>query len=129
MTKRAQIGMAMFLCSEAVFFFLLILAAIYFRALPPLSVLSGWLLTGLLVASGLCLWRQWRWITIAFGAAFLIAQTTLLWSMLTAIHGLHVLGGLIALAVVPTSALRAVALYWYFLAALWIAILLAEYAL
>ena len=35
MRQKAQLGMAMFLISEAVFFFLLILAFVYFRGLGP----------------------------------------------------------------------------------------------
>jgi hypothetical protein len=42
--------------------------------------------------------------------------------MLTAVLGLFVLAGVIALAVVPASALRAMALYWYFFTAVWLVI-------
>jgi heme/copper-type cytochrome/quinol oxidase subunit 3 len=129
MTNRAQLGMAMFLIAEAVFFLLLILACKYFAPIPYLGSRNGWILTILLLASSLSMWRRWRWITIVLGAAFLIAQTILLSSMLTEIHGLHVLAGLIALAVVPTSAFKVMALYWYFFAALWIVMLVVAYAL
>ena len=40
MTKRAQLGMALFLISEAVFFLLLILASLYFGKKPHLSLAS-----------------------------------------------------------------------------------------
>jgi heme/copper-type cytochrome/quinol oxidase subunit 3 len=124
---RAQLGMAMFLISEAVFFFLLILAFRYFAPLPHLSSRNGWLLTILLLASALSLWRGWRWVTIALGAAFLIGELFFLGTtffILADIHGLHILAGLIALAIVPASALRAMALYWYFFTAVWLVILL-----
>jgi heme/copper-type cytochrome/quinol oxidase subunit 3 len=128
MTKRAELGMAMFLIAEAVFFFLLILACAYFRALPRLIAPSGWLLSGLLLASSVSMWRGWRWSTIGLGAAFLVPQTIAIFlglnfSILVGIHGLHVFAGLIALATVPGSALRAMSLYWYFLTAVWLVIL------
>ena len=41
MTKRARLGMAMFLMSATVFFFLLILACAYFRAIPRLTYTQG----------------------------------------------------------------------------------------
>lgn len=122
MSRRAQLGMVMFLIAEAVFFFLLILAFTYFRAMPRLSSAAGWLLTIALLASVVSLWRTWRWVTIAFGAAFLIG---ILWtssSVLTGIHGLHIFAGMIALALVPTSALRAMGLYWVFFTAVWLVI-------
>jgi heme/copper-type cytochrome/quinol oxidase subunit 3 len=127
MTKRAQLGMTMFLISEAVFFFLLILAVTYFRAVPALDPLPGWLLTALLLASAISLWRESRWLAIVLGAAFLIAEVMLSLSFLTAIHGFHIFAGLIALAVVPSPALRVVALYWYFLWAVWLVIFLVAY--
>ena len=124
---RAQLGMAMFLMSEAVFFFLLVLAFRYFAPLPHLNSRNGWLLTILLLTSALSLWRGWRWVTIALGAAFLIGELFFLGTtffVLADIHGLHILAGLIALAIVPASALRAMALYWYFFTAVWLVILL-----
>jgi heme/copper-type cytochrome/quinol oxidase subunit 3 len=127
MTKRAELGMAMFLISEAVFFFLLILASRYFAAIPFLSSRNGWLLTILLLASAVSMWRGWRWVTIALGAVFLIGEALLLGTsffILAGIHGLHILAGLIALALAPASALKTLALYWYFLTAVWLAIVL-----
>lgn len=124
MTKRAQLGMAMFLISEAVFFLLLILAFAYFRSLPGLNSPSGWILTALLVAASLAVWRAWRWMTVALGVAFLIVLFVTTSSVLTGLHGLHILAGIIALALVPASALRTMALYWYFFTAVWVAIFL-----
>jgi len=126
--KRAQLGMALFLIPEAVFFFLLILAFSYFAAIPYLSSRNGWLLTVLPLASSLSMWRGWRWMTIALGAVFLIGLLGTSSSPLTAIYGLHILAGLIALAIVPASALRALALYWYFFTAVWLAIFLIVYS-
>lgn len=124
MNRRAQLGMAMFLISEAVFFFLLILAFAYFRATPDLNSGSGWILTALLVAASLAVGRTWRWMTIALGLAFLIVLFITTSSILTGLHGLHILAGIVALALVPASALRTMALYWYFFTAVWIAIFL-----
>lgn len=122
MTKRAQIGMAMFLISEAVFFFLLIVACVYLRALPIFSGASGWILSALLLASSLCVWRGWRWAALAVGAAFIVLLFGTRFSMLTAVHGLFVFAGVIAIAVVPISAIRTVAFYWYFFTAVWLVI-------
>ena len=122
MTKRAQLGMAMLLIAEAVFFFLLILACVYLRALPRLAGSSGWLLTTELLAASLSVWRGWRWGTIALGAAFVIGLFGTTVSMLTAVLGIFVLVGTILIALVPVSALRTMALYWYFCTAVWLVI-------
>jgi heme/copper-type cytochrome/quinol oxidase subunit 3 len=127
MNRRAQLGMAMFLISEAVFFFLLILAFAYFRALPDLHSTAGWLLTASLVAASLAAWRAWRWVTVALGVAFLMGLFWTTSSVLTGLHGLHILAGIVALALVPASALRTMALYWYFFTAVWLAIVLSVY--
>jgi heme/copper-type cytochrome/quinol oxidase subunit 3 len=122
MTKRAQLGMAMFLISEAVFFFLLILACTYFHALPRLYARSAWILTALLLAGSVSIWRKWRWGAIALGAVFLVGLAGTPFAMLTAVLGLFVFAGVIALAVVPASGLRALSLYWYFFTAVWLVI-------
>jgi cytochrome c oxidase subunit 3 len=149
--RRAQIGMAMFLLAEAVFFFLLLLAFVYFRAQADLSIQAGSIDTALLLASSLSMWRAiagsrlWLVVTIGLGAAFLFGQaieslrlmrdgvtmsqglfgTTFF--TLTGIHALHVLAGLVVLAIVPAAGLRVMALYWYFFVVLWFAIFLAAY--
>jgi heme/copper-type cytochrome/quinol oxidase subunit 3 len=120
--NRAQLGMAMFLISEAVFFFLLILACAYFHALPRLYAPSGWILTALLLAGSVSIWRRWRWGAIALDAVFLMGLAGIPFAMLTAVLGLFVLAGVIALAVVPASGLRALSLYWYFFTAVWLVI-------
>jgi heme/copper-type cytochrome/quinol oxidase subunit 3 len=122
MTKRGQLGMAMFLCSGAVFFFLLILACAYFHALPIFFDASGWVLTGLLLGGCLCVWREWRWAALALGAAFLVGLFGTKFSMLTAVHWLFVFAGVVAIAAVPASAIRTMALYWYFFTAVWVVI-------
>jgi heme/copper-type cytochrome/quinol oxidase subunit 3 len=125
--------MVMFLLAETVFFFLLILAFAYFGAMPHAISKTEWVLTALLLASNLSMWRAvagsrlWLWVTIVLGFAFLIGQAVFFGTTfftLAGIHGLHMLAGLIALAIVPASALRAIALYWYFFVAVWLAIFL-----
>jgi heme/copper-type cytochrome/quinol oxidase subunit 3 len=126
--KRAQLGMALFLIPEAVFFFLLILAFAYFGEKPHPILRLGWLFTALLLASSLSMRRGWRWVTIALGAVFLVSQAVYFGTtffILAGIHGLHVLAGLIALAIVPATAVRVMALYWYFITSVWLVILLA----
>jgi heme/copper-type cytochrome/quinol oxidase subunit 3 len=120
--RRSQLGMAMFLISEAVFFFLLILACACFHALPRLYAPSGWMLTALLLAGSVSIWRGWRWGAIALGAVFLVGLAGTPFAMLTAVLGLFVLAGVIALAVVPASGVRALSLYWYFFTAVWFVI-------
>ncbi len=127
-TRPAQLGMAMFLISEAVFFFLLILAFAYFRALPQLNSRGGWILTALLLAASLSAWRAWRWMTVALGLAFLIVLVTTTSSLLTELHGLHVFAGIVAVSLVPAPALRTMALYWYFFTAVWLAIFVVALA-
>jgi heme/copper-type cytochrome/quinol oxidase subunit 3 len=119
--RRAELGMAMFLIAEAVFFFLLILACAYFHALPRLYAPSGWILSALLLAGSLSIWRGWRWGAVALGAVFLVVLTWTPFAMLTRVLGLFVLAGVIALAVAP-SGLRALRLYWYFFTAVWLVI-------
>ncbi len=124
--RRTQLGMAMFLIAETVFFFLLILACVYLRALPTFFDVSGLVLTALLLASTLCVWRGWRWAAFALGAVFVVLLFGTKFSLLTAIHGLFVFAGLISIAVVPVSGLRTVALYWYFFTAVWLVIFLVS---
>ena len=133
MTNREQLAVAMFLIPDAVFFFLLIIAFKYFAEKPSLSSHIGWTLTLLLLASAASVWRgasgsrRWAGVAIVLGAAFLIGLFGTSFSVLTGILGLHIAAGMIALAVVPASALRAVALYWYFVIAVWLAIVLIFY--
>jgi heme/copper-type cytochrome/quinol oxidase subunit 3 len=151
--RRSQLGMAMFLLSEAVFFFLLILAFVYFRAAGAgnLNLEAGALDTAGLLASVFSMRRatagdrRWLAITMGLGAVFLVGQgiqylqlirdgvtisqglfgTTFF--TLAGAHGLHVLIGLVALAMVPSTAMRTMALYWYFFAGVWLVIFLVAY--
>src|SRR5665213_3423776 len=76
--------MAMFLIAETVFFFLLILAFVYFRGTAKLSIEAGAIDTALLLASSLSMWRAassgtggsrpWLAVTLLLGAAFLVGQ-------------------------------------------------------
>jgi heme/copper-type cytochrome/quinol oxidase subunit 3 len=172
MLERARLGMAMFLLNEAVLFFFLITAFVYFRdsgvmiTAQSLNFAAAALYTACLAASGFTMWRAaasagrdnaravraWLGGTILLGAAFLGGQggeyarlfhqsitisrnlfgTTFF--TLTGCHGLHVLIGILLLAIAlylaspgewnerRSVAVRTVALYWYFVAAVWIAI-------
>jgi hypothetical protein len=121
MTKRAQIGMAMFLIAETVFFSLLIGAFKYFA--PPLLLPSRvrWLSSFVLLAASLFAWCRWRWADVAMGVAFLVGLSVTGSSPLTVVHGLHIFAGAIGSAIVPPHALRVMALYWLFFSVVWIA--------
>ena len=157
--QRARLGMAMLILTESVFFFMLILAFVYFRdqsvatAAATLNLRVTSLFTACLVISSFTLWRAqaggrtrlWKGLTILFGAAFLLGQgseyvrilrdgftmgqglfgTTFF--TLTGVHGLHVLIGLVLLGVTGKTTMGVVAMYWYFIAAVWIAIFSTVY--
>jgi heme/copper-type cytochrome/quinol oxidase subunit 3 len=171
MRRRVKLGMAMFLLTEAVFFFMLILAFVYFRAESVKTAAASLhpgvtaVYTACLVASGFTMWRAtsaaksgvrlWLGLTIALGSAFLVGQgseslrllrqgVTLSQGLfgttfftLTGIHGIHVAAGILLLAVLfvvtagrgerESVAVEAVAMYWYFVDAVWIAIFLVMY--
>jgi cytochrome c oxidase subunit III len=91
MRRPTQLGMAMFLLAEAVFFFLLILAFVYFRetsaepAARTLNLKIAAFSTAFLLASAFSMWRAarsangarlWLGITILLGAAFLAGQSS-----------------------------------------------------
>jgi hypothetical protein len=83
---------------------------------------SAWILTALLLAGSVSIWRKWRWVAIALGAVFLVGLVLTPFAMLTAVLGIFILAGVIALAVVPPSGLRALSLYWYFFTGVWLII-------
>jgi len=158
MLRRARLGMAMFLLSEGVFFFMLLVAFVYFHPapLPELAFGAGAAFTACLTASCFTMWRAavsstrdnanavrgWLAATILLGAAFLVAQgdeylrlfsygtseATLF--ILAACHEVHVAAGILLLGSVflfqagefRSIAVQTVALYWYFVTAVWIAI-------
>jgi heme/copper-type cytochrome/quinol oxidase subunit 3 len=97
---------------------------------------------------------MWLGVTIALGLAFLIGQVTEYGRMfgggirvgtnlfattfftLTGFHGLHVLGGLVALSILlalalrgrlPTAGLRGVGYYWHFVDVVWIVVFSVVY--
>jgi len=151
MTNRAQLGMKIFLIADAVLFFLLILAFLMFRRTANMSLTAGSLDTALLLISVIAMWRavsgarRWVVITILLGAAFLIGQAheylnlvrdsaTITHGLfgtayftLTAVHALHVIAALVAIGLVPHSALPAAAIFWYLLAAVWLAVFIVVY--
>ena len=135
----------MLLLAESVFFFMLILAFVYFRdeslksAAGTLRLETTSVYTACLLASGFTMWRRWLVPTILLGAVFVVGQgdeclrllrsgitlsqglfgTTFL--TLTGIHGLHVVLGLLLLgaAFFKKLAIESVAMFWYFVAAVW----------
>jgi heme/copper-type cytochrome/quinol oxidase subunit 1/heme/copper-type cytochrome/quinol oxidase subunit 3 len=125
----SRAGMLLFLLGEAVFFFLLIVAYLYFRnasaAAASLHLNETAIFTACLLASSLTMWRanaaglrSWVIATLVFGLVFLIGQGSeyiglvrqhvsisqslfgTTFFTLTAFHGLHVAIALIALATV-----------------------------
>lgn len=127
MEQRARFGMALFLLNQAVLFFMLIAGFVYFRTPAHLPVA---VYTACLLASGFALWRNWRAATLALGVIFLYGELSILRAQfattfftLTAVHAAHVVVGLVLIGLRPAQA--AVALYWYFVAAVWIAIVAA----
>ena len=102
--------------------------------LPGLDGLAGvyfTLVLGLLFVTGQVI--AWRQLT-AQGLFLATAPSSAFFYVFTALHGLHVVGGLVALSYVlrrlrriagpvPRVALRAAALYWHFMGALWLYLL------
>lgn len=90
MRQQARLGMALFLLSEAVFFFMLIAAFVYFRraslpiAAANLKLGTTAFYTAALLASSFTMWRAvsggasraWLAGTIVLGAVFLFGQTS-----------------------------------------------------
>ena len=147
--RRAQLGMTLFLLNEAVFFFMLILAFVHFHDVrkASLHLRAASVDTAFLIASSFTMWRavrtgarHWLALTVALGSFFLIGQGSQYISRqsllgtafftLTSLHGLHLLAGIVllsAMLVVNTKQLGVAALYWYFVAAVWIAIFMVVY--
>jgi heme/copper-type cytochrome/quinol oxidase subunit 3 len=90
MRQQARLGMALFLLSEAVFFFMLIAAFVYFRgatlpiAAANLKLGTTAVYTAALVASSFTMWRAasggatraWLVATIVLGSIFLLGQSS-----------------------------------------------------
>ncbi len=163
MKPRASLGMLLFLLNEAVLFFMLIAAYVYFRssavetAHQNLNLTSASLFTVCLLASSIMMWcaaatgvRSWLAAALVLGAIFLYGQGAEYWRLfglnitvarnqfgttfftLTGVHALHVLVGVIVIAIwlarqAPAAGLHSVALYWYFVDAVWLAIFAIVY--
>jgi cytochrome c oxidase subunit 3 len=143
----AQVGLVIFLGATAMLFAALLLAYAIVRAqapswpptgAPPFPRAAAAANTLALVATSLALRRGSPRAALAFGAGFLAAQS-LLWRHLVAIHlgpgagalgevffalsalhAVHVLGGLVALALTGARRLRLMVLYWDFVLAVWV---------
>jgi cytochrome c oxidase subunit 1/cytochrome c oxidase subunit I+III len=149
----AKLGMELLLLAEAVFFFMLILAFVYFRdeslqtAAAQLRLGPASFFTACLLASAFSLWRRWLGLATGLGAVFIIGQGSEYLRLLrngftlsqglfgttfftiAGIHGIHVLLGLLMLGAASVSRLPlpAVAMFWYFVTAVWIVAFSAVY--
>lgn len=146
------VGMAIFLGATAMLFAGFLLAYAVLRAqapswpppgTPAFPTLAAGANSLLLVAATLALRRGRVSGALLLGAAFVVGQT-LLWRHLVAghlgpgagtlgdtffalsvLHALHVVGGLVALAVRRRRPHRAIALYWDFVLVVWLVIFVA----
>jgi heme/copper-type cytochrome/quinol oxidase subunit 3 len=149
MWTRAKLGMAMLILTESVFFFMLILAFVYFRdesvktAAANLNLGAAAIYTVCLMASSFTIWRAQTGVTMVLGAIFLVGQgseyirllrrgitisqglfgTTFF--TLTGIHGLHVLIAILLLGF--SRAQPAVTMYWHFVTVVWLIIFTIVY--
>src|SRR5690348_7176212 len=163
MKPRAPLGMLLFPLNEAVLFFMLIAAYVYFHssaaatAVQSLNLTAAAAFTVCLLASSLTMWRaavtgirSWLAATVVLGALFLYGQgseyehlfrqnvtmsgnqfgTTFF--TLTGVHALHVSVGVVLVSALlrgtGSRAMReSIALYWYFVDAVWIVIFAVVY--
>jgi cytochrome c oxidase subunit III len=149
MWPKAKLGMAMLLLAEGVFFFMLLLAFLYFRdesvkaSAATLNLRITSIYTACLLISGVAIWRARVAIAILFGGVFLVGQgieyvrmlrqgvtmgqglfgTTFL--TLAGMHSLHVVIGLALLLVLRRSV--ASAMFWQFVVAVWAVIFAVVY--
>jgi heme/copper-type cytochrome/quinol oxidase subunit 3 len=156
MRDRATLGMAMFLISDGVLFFFLLLAFVYFRPAVGISLdpRAAAVYTACLLASAFTVWRAGReepsrlWLsaTALLGTVFLAGQVSgylrlfraginmsqglfgTTFFTLAGVHGLHIAAGLVVIGILAAgatrqfTAIRATALYWYFLTVVWLCI-------
>jgi cytochrome c oxidase subunit III len=148
----AQVGLVIFLGATAMLFAALLLAYAIVRSqapswppagAPPFPRAAAAANTLALVAASLALRRGRAGAAFALGAAFLVGQA-LLWRHLVAIHlgpsagalgevffalsvlhALHVLAGLVALALTGARRLRLLTIYWDFVLVLWAVVYVA----
>ncbi len=145
MWPREKIGMAMLILAESVFFFMLIVAFVYFRDESSMKAAGATLnlpitsfYTVSLLVSGIALWRARVEVALLFGGIFLAGQGTeyvlmlrhgvtmsqgLFGTTFFTLTGMHELNGLIGLGLV--AALRrsaALTMYWQFIVTTWLAI-------
>jgi cytochrome c oxidase subunit III len=151
--NKAKLGMSMVILAESVFFFMLILAFVYFRseslktAAATLHLAAASIFTVCLLASGFTLWRGWLAPTIALGFIFLLGQGREYVALLqggvtmsqglfgttfftvTGIHVVHAAFGLILLGFVCAGrlAVPAIAMFWYFVTGVWVVIFAVVY--
>jgi heme/copper-type cytochrome/quinol oxidase subunit 3 len=150
---KAKLGMSMLILAESVFFFMLILAFVYFRseslktAAATLHLATASIYTVCLLASGFTLWRGWLAPTIALGVIFLLGQGREYLALLqngvtmsqglfgttfftvTGIHAIHAALGVILLGFVFAGrlAVPAIAMFWYFVTAAWAVVFAVVY--
>ncbi len=175
--RPVRLGLSLFLVSQGVFFFMLLVAFVYFQRTGIVALSRGWnvehaaIHTVFLFLSGLTMWkavsasrrtsltRMWPWLfgTLALGALFLVGQGSEYLALvrqgitigqsplhaafftLVGLHAIYALAGILLLAIIPKFALarhggpsrenlvESAALYWYFVAALWLAIFCVSY--
>lgn len=145
--SRSKLGVAMLVLTEGVFFFMLLLAFVYFREGVKPNPSAG--ITGIytlcLLASSVTIWRAQRFVTAGLGTIFLAGQTTEIFRLsrsgigmsqtlsgtafftLAGVHAIHMLAGIVLLAILPAAALEALALYWHFGVFAWLVIFVVVY--
>jgi heme/copper-type cytochrome/quinol oxidase subunit 3 len=146
MLERARLGMAMFLLNQAMLFLFLIIGFVYFQkpgGHVDVTLGAGGLYTVSLAASSITMWRatvsnarRWLAATIILGCAFLWGEYRSVvpvrdlvppFFTLAGCHQLHVVVGILLVGIAlwderRSVIVRTVALYWYFVTAVWIAI-------
>lgn len=110
---------------------------------------AAWIAAGVLAVSSAVLHKGWLKTTFALGLVFAAVQSAAFvqlanagvyvptsphaafFAMLTGVHGVHVMGGLIGLGAAIAGRVRPgyVAVWWHFVGALWIYVLLMLWAL
>jgi cytochrome c oxidase subunit III len=148
----AQVGLTIFLGATAMLFAAMLLAYAIIRAQAPAWPPAGTPAfprgaaaanTLALIAASLALRRRHARAAFGLGAAFLALQAALwrhlvtvhlgpsagalgeVFFALSALHALHVLGGLVALAVTPARKPNLQVIYWDFVLVVWVVLYIA----